>query len=306
MFRYERPQKGRYRQISQFGIELIGVEKPQADIEVLSVGYQLLQALDLQGNISLLINTLGDQESRDIYREKLVNYFNSRESELSAESKIRLSKNPLRILDSKEESDRRVNADAPKLSDSLTPTARAFFDQVLEQLTALNIPFKIDDKLVRGLDYYMHTVFEFVTDSLGSQNAVLAGGRYDRLISDMGGPVTPGVGWGMGIDRLSLLLKSAPPKPESVSVVPLGPDAESMSIKLAQELRSQNIPTDLGFSGNLQKRMKRADKIGSRFAIIFGSDELSKGAYQVKDLKAGTQTVVATGDLVSFLRKNLA
>ncbi len=301
MFRYERPQKGRYRQFHQFGVELLGVEKPQADLEVLACGYRILKDLGVLGSITLHLNTIGDEASRAAYREKLVAYLGTRKSELSQDSLWRLENNPLRILDSKDPGDKNVVASAPKLSDSLTPEAKSFFDAVLLGLKALEIPFIIDDNLVRGLDYYCHTVFEFTTDALGSQNAVLAGGRYDGLIKDLGGPQTPGVGWAFGIDRLAELLPDLPASPEPVAIVPLGDEAEQAAILLSEKLRSAGLKTDIGYSGNLAKRMKRADKIGARAAVIIGSNELAAGVAQVKWLKTGTQESIALSELSSRL-----
>jgi histidyl-tRNA synthetase len=306
MFRYERPQKGRYRQFYQFGIELLGVESASADIEVVAAGWQLIQKLKLSGNTKLLINTLGDQESRDIYRDRLVSYLNLYKEKLSPDSLVRLEKNPLRILDSKEPQDREILKEAPVLSDCLNPKSREFFDQVLAGIKALGIPFEIDQKLVRGLDYYCHTVFEFTTDSLGAQNAILAGGRYDGLIRDLGGPVTPGVGWASGIDRLAELLPEEPPRLATTALIPLGPEAETEALMLANQLRNEGFKIELGYSGNLAKRLKRADKIGSSLAVIFGSDELKADLYQVKVLKTGEQVKVARSELAGWIKKHLS
>lgn len=302
MFRYERPQRGRYRQFYQLGVELLGVDKPQADLEVILLGSQILKALNLQGDITLHLNTIGDAESRAAYREKLVAYLKSRKSELSKESLDRLERNPLRILDSKDENDRRVVAEAPVLSDFLNEASRQFFDELLEGLDRHGIKPYIDPHLVRGLDYYCHTVFEFTTNALGSQNAILAGGRYDGLISDLGGPKTPGVGWASGMDRLMELLPELPKEEGPVAVVPLGEEAERVALSLTQELRENGIAADLGYSGNVGKRMKRADKIGARCAIIIGSEELARGVVQVKWLGTGEQREVPRAELMNVLR----
>jgi len=301
MFRYERPQKGRYRQFYQVGTEILGVEKPQADVELILLAQQFLRSLPLEGEIRLHLNTIGDSESRADFREKLIKYLETRKNELSKDSLDRLYRNPLRILDSKEESDRRVVAEAPSLKESLNDTSRAFFDSVQEGLKDQGIEPYIDPLLVRGLDYYCHTVFEFTSNALGSQNAVLAGGRYDNLISDLGGPKTPGVGWGCGIDRLVLMLKELPVNVQPVAIVPLGDDAEKEAVRLTQELRLAGITCDLGFSGNMGKRMKRADKIGAKCAIILGSDELAKGIVQVKWLASGTQKEIKRGEILQHL-----
>jgi histidyl-tRNA synthetase len=303
MFRRERPQRGRYRQFFQFGIELLGVDKPQADIEVLACGYRILKSLGVLGTIKLHINTIGDAESRATYRGKLTAYLETRKSELSKDSLERLQKNPLRILDSKDEGDRKVIATAPKLQDSLTIEAKKFFESVLEGLKALEIPFEIDERLVRGLDYYCHTVFEFTTTALGAQSSVLAGGRYDGLISDLGGPKTPGVGWAFGVDRLAELLPEQTFGTKPVTLIPLGDAAEVKAILIAEELRSAGLKVELGYSGNLAKRMKRADKIGSSHAVIMGSDELAKGVVTVKFLENGTQEEVPLKALATRLKQ---
>lgn len=303
MFRYERPQKGRYRQFYQVGAELLGVETPQADIELISFADQFLRGLPLKGEIRLHLNTIGDTESRAAYREKLVAYLQGRKGELSKDSLDRLERNPLRILDSKDESDRKVVAEAPELKDSLNDKSRAFFDSVLAGLKRLGIEPYIDPLLVRGLDYYCHTVFEFTTNALGSQNAVLAGGRYDGLISDLGGPKTPGVGWGSGIDRLVLMLDEIPSGVQPVAVVPLGEEAEAEALLLTQELRREGVSCDLGYSGNMGKRMKRADKIGARCAVILGSEEMKKGVVQVKWLATGEQREVPRAELTGLLKQ---
>lgn len=306
MFRRERPQRGRYRQFFQFGVELLGVEKPQADIEVVACGYRILKSLGVLGTVTVQINTIGDAESRAAYREKLVEYLSAKKSQLSKESLERLEKNPLRILDSKDEGDRKLIADAPKLRESLTSEAKDFFEKVLSGLTALGIPYEIDEKLVRGLDYYCHTVFEFTTTALGAQSAVLAGGRYDGLISDLGGPKTPGVGWAFGVDRLAELLPVQTYGTKPVSIIPLGDEAEERAILIAEELRSQGLKVELGYSGNLAKRMKRADKIGSFAAIIMGSEELAKGVVTVKFLAKGSQEEVPLKALAERLKEPLS
>jgi histidyl-tRNA synthetase len=302
MFRYERPQKGRYRQFYQVGVELLGIDKPQADVELIAMAQQFLGDLKLQGDIKLHLNTIGDAESRAAYRDRLRQYLETRKSELSQDSLTRLERNPLRILDSKDEGDKRVVADAPSLADSLNDVSRAFFDGVQEGLSTLGISYFVDPLLVRGLDYYCHTVFEFTTNALGSQNAVLGGGRYDNLISDLGGPKTPGVGWASGVDRLSLMLQETPKDTAPVAVVPLGDEAEKEAVKLTHELRAAGIAVDVGYSGNMGKRMKRADKIGARCAVILGSEELAKGIVQVKWLGTGTQEQINRADLIGKLR----
>ncbi len=301
MFRYERPQKGRYRQLHQIGLELLGVPQPTGDVEVLAAGAMILEALGLKDRVTLELNTLGDSESRDAFRTVLIDYFQGHFEKLSEDSRNRLLKNPLRILDSKDEGDRVLVADAPSYKDYLNQASQDFFGEVKEGLDRLGIAYQLNDRLVRGLDYYCYTAFEFTTTELGAQSAVLAGGRYDGLVGQMGGPETPGVGWAAGIDRMALLLNEEPQKPMLSALVPLGKEAEAKATAIADDLRRQGLAVDLAYTGNLPKRMKRADKVGAKFAMIFGDDELAKGEIQVKDLSTGEQKAVAIDDLAREL-----
>ncbi|WP_048862400.1 histidine--tRNA ligase, partial [Acidisphaera rubrifaciens] len=217
MFRYERPQKGRYRQFHQIGLELIGPAEPLADAEAIACGRDILAALGVAEGTVLEINTLGDRASRDAWRVALIDYFASRAEALSAESRDRLARNPLRILDSKDERDRALVADAPTIVPYLTPEAAAFWDGVRGHLARFGVAYVENPRIVRGLDYYSHTAFEFVTTRLGAQGTVMAGGRYDGLVAEMGGPPTPAVGWAAGIERLAMLLDAAPPAPAPVA-----------------------------------------------------------------------------------------
>jgi histidyl-tRNA synthetase len=306
MFRRERPQRGRYRQFNQFGVELLGVEKPQADLEVLACAYRILKDLGVMGTITLHVNTLGDQESRAKYREVLTAYLEGFKTVLSKDSQDRLIKNPLRVLDSKSPDDQQVIVGAPKLSDCLTDSAKAFFNEVQSGLVKLGIPSIVDERLVRGLDYYCHTVFEFTTTALGAQSAVLAGGRYDGLVKDLGGPQTPGVGWAFGVDRLAELLPEIAERNPIIALVPLGDEAEARALILSEELRSAGFKIELGYSGNMAKRMKRADKVGAKLAIILGSDELAKGVVSVKNLKTGAQSEAELANLKADLKLKLS
>ncbi len=207
MFRYERPQKGRYRQFHQIGVELIGPAEPLADAEVIACGWDVLTALGVSAEIVLELNTLGDAESRGAYREALIRYFTARKAGLSHDSLLRLERNPLRILDSKNEGDRAIVAEAPTIGEFLTAPAAAFYAELKSHLGQFGVPFRDNPRIVRGLDYYGHTAFEFVTGALGAQGTVLAGGRYDGLVAEMGGPPTPAVGWAAGIERLAMLLE---------------------------------------------------------------------------------------------------
>jgi histidyl-tRNA synthetase len=302
MFRYERPQKGRFRQFHQIGAELIGVAQPQADIEVIALGSRILDALGIGQRVELELNTLGDPESRAAYREALVSYFSARVSELSEDSQRRLERNPLRIFDSKEEADQRVARYAPAFADYLNAESRRFFDRVRAGLDRLGIDYRLNPRLVRGLDYYTHTAFEFVTTDLGAQGTVMGGGRYDGLVEMLGGPTLPGVGWAAGIERLAMLI-AAPPAPQSpVALVPIGEVGETAALKLAEDLRDRGFTIDLGYSGNLARRLRRANRIGAFAAILLGEDELARGAATLRDLGNGVQSEVPLAELPARLQ----
>ena len=301
MFRYERPQKGRQRQFTQFGIELLGVDTPQADIEVISMAYEFLEKLGLAGMVTVEINSLGDAESRDAYREKLVAYLKEHYEELSEDSKNRLEKNPLRILDSKEECDKAVVENAPLYADSLNETSKNFFAAVLKGLDNLGIKYRVNNRLVRGLDYYSHTVFELTTDKLGAQGTVLAGGRYDGLVAQMGGGDVAGIGWACGVERLAMLLDENVDLPRPIAVIPLGDDTNDKAMEIAYKLRRAGFRVEQGYSGNIKKRMARANKANALKAVIIGSDEMAAGMVTLKDFESGEQKNVAFDALVEEL-----
>lgn len=302
MFRYERPQKGRQRQFTQFGAELLGVETPQADIELIAMAYEFLEKLGLAGEVTVEINSLGDAESRDAYRRKLVDYLRAHYDELSADSRERLERNPLRVLDSKEECDRLVVENAPLYADSLNEASAAFFAQVLAGLDLLGIKYRVNNRLVRGLDYYSHTVFELVTDKLGAQGTVLAGGRYNGLVEQMGGGAVPGIGWACGVERLAMLLEKEPESPRPVAVVPVGDEALPAALKVAYELRRAGVPVEQGYGGNLKKRMARAARANARAAVIIGGNELAAGVAVVKNLDNGEQKNVPLENIAGELK----
>jgi histidyl-tRNA synthetase len=301
MFRYERPQKGRFRQFHQIGVELIGVAQPQGDVEVIALGSRILAALGSRDRIVLELNTLGDPESRTAYRDALVAYFSAHVAELSEDSRQRLRRNPLRIFDSKEESDQRVSADAPQFAAYLNIASRDFFARVRDGLDRLGIAYRLNPRLVRGLDYYTHTAFEFTTSDLGAQGTVIGGGRYDGLVEIMGGPATPGVGWAAGIERLALLTAEPAGPPRPVALVPVGEAGENICLKLAEDLRSAGFAVDLGYSGNLARRLRRADRLGARAAVLIGEDEIARGVATLRDLDSGTQAEAPLGELPSRL-----
>ena len=301
MFRYERPQKGRYRQFHQIGAELIGPAEPLADAEVIALGWHILQALDVDGGVVLELNTLGDAASRLAYRDALVAHFGAHRDALSADSRDRLERNPLRILDSKDAGDRALVADAPTIQAVLTADAAAFYDALRRHLDGLGVLYRENPRIVRGLDYYNHTAFEFVTDRLGAQGTVLGGGRYDGLVAQIGGPQVAAVGWAAGVERLAMLLDAPPEPPKAVAVIPLGDAQEAAALDALQALRRAGVRAEMAYKGNMKRRMERANRIGARAAIIIGDAELARGVAQVKDLAAGTQTEVALTDLAAHL-----
>jgi len=297
MFRHERPQKGRLRQFHQIGVELIGVAEPLADIEAVAVGARILDRLGVLARTTLEINTLGDAESRAAYRAVLVEFLRRHEARLSEDSRTRLERNPLRILDSKDERDRNVIAEAPPFSDYLNDASRQFFAAVLGGLDRLAIRYVVNPRLVRGLDYYCHTAFEFITDALGAQGTVMGGGRYDGLIAEMGGPPIPGIGWAAGVERLAMMLEDTPAAPRPVAVIPVGVDCEGPALELAERLRRAGVPIELGYRGNVSKRMKAANRARARAAILIGEDEIKRGAVTLRDLDSGEQAEVPLADL---------
>jgi histidyl-tRNA synthetase len=303
VFRYERPQKGRYRQFHQLDAEIIGSAEPLADVELLVLAHQLLQELGITEGVTLQLNTLGDAATREAWRAALVAHFEAHRAELSEDSLVRLAKNPMRILDSKDPRDRPAADTAPAIDDFLTDEARTFFESVTAGLDAAGVPWTRNAGLVRGLDYYRHTAFEFVTDRLGAQGAVIAGGRYDGLIEALGGPPTPAVGWAAGIERLAMLLSPREPNSTDVALVPLGDAAEAAAVAIAADLRRAGLACDVGYRGNVKKRMQRANASGARFAVIIGDDELAREEAAVKDLGTGEQRIVALAGLVESLRR---
>jgi histidyl-tRNA synthetase len=302
MFRYERPQKGRYRQFHQIDIEVLGSDEPLADAEVIACGWHILQELGVAGDTILEINTLGDQESRLDYRGALVAYFSKHREQLSADSQTRLERNPLRILDSKEERDRAIVANAPTIAGFLTEPAAKFYARVLSYLDRFGVPFRENPRIVRGLDYYGHSAFEFVTNKLGAQGTVMGGGRYDGLVEEMGGPPTPAVGWAAGIERLAMLLGEPPRAPKTIAVVPIGDAAEAVALDILQSLRRAGIRAEVAYRGNLRRRMERANRIGARAAIIIGDDDIARGVAQVKNLASGEQEAVPLTEITAKLR----
>jgi histidyl-tRNA synthetase len=301
LFRYERPQKGRFRQFHQLDAEIIGAGEAGADVELLVFADQLLRELSVSEGVTLNLNTLGDAQSREAWRAALVAHFEAHRDQLSEESLDRLHRNPLRILDSKDPRDRPVADSAPDIDDYLTDEARSFFGKVTAGLDAAGVAWERDARLVRGLDYYRHTAFEFITDRLGAQGTVLGGGRYDGLIENLGGPSTPAVGWAAGIERLAMLIEAPELDKPHVAVIPMGEAAEAKATSIIADLRRAGVACDMGYRGNMKKRMQRANASGAVWAIILGEDELARGEAALRDLRSGEQQAVPLTALVEKL-----
>ncbi|MCF3100868.1 histidine--tRNA ligase [Streptomyces roseoverticillatus] len=300
-YRYERPQKGRYRHFSQVGAEAIGAEDPALDAELIILAVDAYKSLGLR-NFRLLLNSLGDKECRPVYRAALQDFL--RGLELDEDTRRRIEINPLRVLDDKREDVQKQLVGAPLFRDHLCEACKAYHEQVRELLTAAGVEFEDDPKLVRGLDYYTRTTFEFVHDGLGSQSAVGGGGRYDGLSEMIGGPALPSVGWALGVDRTVLALEAEGialdlPSPTAVYAVPLGEEARRVLFGLVTELRRKGVATDFAYGGKgLKNAMKSANRSGARFAVIAGERDLAEGNVQLKDLESGEQKAVALADVV--------
>ena len=289
MFRYERPQKGRMRQFHQVGIEYLGPDDSLADAEIIACGARFLASLGVLDDCELHLNSLGDSDSRAAYRAALIAYLETFADQLSDDSKTRLAVNPLRILDSKDAGDRAILQDAPRLQDYLNDVSKAHFADLTAALDSAGVAWVFDPLLVRGLDYYCHTAFEFVTTSLGAQGTVLGGGRYDGLAEMLGGPKVAGVGWAAGVERLAMLVETAPVNNPKVAILTVDDGARQAAFRLAEQLRDAGIDIDLPTSGAMGKKLKKADKAGIWTAVIMGSDELAKNTVQLRNLRDGSQ-----------------
>ncbi|APG63196.1 histidine--tRNA ligase [Sphingorhabdus lutea] len=306
LFRYERPQKGRYRQFHQIDAEILGAAEPMADVELLVMADHLLRELGISDGVTLNLNTLGDGDSRDAWRSALVEYFNAHKDVLSEDSLRRLESNPLRILDSKDPDDRGVCHAAPVIDDYLTSEASDFFAAVTSGLDAAGVAWKRNKQLVRGMDYYRHSAFEFITDRLGAQGTVLGGGRYDGLIEDLGGPHTPAVGWAAGVERLAMLIDMPKQAVFDAALIPMGESAQMAAMKIIADLRRNGLRCEMAYKGNMKKRMVKANAIGAKYAIILGDDELAAQSATVKNLSDGSQITVPFDKLAEKLAQNLA
>ncbi|RDV29278.1 histidine--tRNA ligase [Alteromonas aestuariivivens] len=314
MFRHERPQKGRYRQFHQFGVEAYGLDGPDIDLEVILLSARLWKAFGIADKVSLQINSLGSNEARQAYRDALVTFLKARADQLDEDSLRRLESNPLRVLDSKNPQVQAAIADAPSLLDHLDDESRQHFSQLCERLTQAGIEYEVNPRLVRGLDYYNRTVFEWVTDSLGAQGTICAGGRYDGLVEQLGGKATPAVGFALGMERLVLLLTTLQGDQQDSSsadvyVCILGDEAQSYALGVAEELRDSlpqvRIMMHCG-GGNLKKQLKRADKTGASVALLLGNEESQNQQVVIKPLRDGSeQATMALGQLSGYLESLL-
>lgn len=312
MYRYERPQAGRYRELSQFGVEVLGSDSPMVDAEVISLAYRVLEEMGID-QITVKINTLGDNESRDAYRTALVNYLKPHIQDLCPDCQKRYETNPLRILDCKVDKDSDILKNAPSILDYLNPESKTRFDSVLEYLRHLDVDYEIDSNIVRGLDYYNHTVFELVSDmkELGSANTLGGGGRYNHLVEKLGGPSTPCVGWACGIDRLMIILKELNKDKEmndsvDVSILAVSTEEKITAMKLAQDLRWSEIKVDLDLlDRGLKGQFKQADRMGARLLIILNSEDLNKGLITVKDNVTKEEVKVDESEILDYIISNL-
>ena len=302
MFRYERPGAGRQRQFHQLGVEVIGSADPRADVEVIAIATDILQTLGLK-DLTLNINSVGNFEDRPRYRQALVDYLTPYKEELDPDSQERLTRNPLRILDSKDKRTQEIVATAPSILDYLGDYSRQHFNKVQQLLTDIGIPYKLNPCLVRGLDYYTHTAFEIQSDDLGAQATVCGGGRYDGLVQELGGSPTPAVGWAIGLERLILLLQqlSEPPRPVlDFYGVSRGEAAEAQALQLAQKLRQAGFAVELDLSGSaFGKQFKRADRSGAVACLVLGDAEAENKTVNLKWLKSGEQQAIAQADLLA-------
>ncbi|WP_417899467.1 histidine--tRNA ligase [Bacillus haimaensis] len=308
MFRYERPQAGRFRQFVQFGVEALGSNDPSIDAEVIALAVELYTSLGLK-KLKVVINSLGDKESRQAHRDALIQHFQPRIDEFCGDCQGRLEKNPLRILDCKKDRDHELMATAPSILDYLNEESKAYFDKVVDYLSALGIQYEIDPNLVRGLDYYYHTAFEIMSTSegFGAITTLCGGGRYNGLVQEIGGPETPGIGFALSIERLISAMEAEKvdfPIEEAIDcyVVALGENAKETAVKLLFDLRKAGIVAEKDYQDKkLKAQFKAADRLKSKYTIVFGEDELAKGVVSIKEMETGEQQEVAYEDVVTYL-----
>lgn len=309
MFRRERPQKGRFRQFSQIGVEVLESDAPLLDAEIISLLYNTAYNLGLSDYVSMEINSIGCSSCRPKYKEDLVKYFSSYSHDLCDDCKRRLETNPLRILDCKVEKCKSIAKDAPVILSYLCDDCSSHFESVKEYLSMMNVPFKVNSKMVRGLDYYVKTAFELVTDRLGAASAVGAGGRYDGLVKSLGGKDTPGIGFAIGLDRVVELLKEVNPvQKKGADVYILAFDKEGLAhcLNIARDLRNSGFIVEYDYSlASMKSQFKKADKAGASYALVLGSNELAENKVAVKDLVTGSQELVAIDEVINYIKNKL-
>lgn len=308
MFRYDRPQAGRYREFHQFGVEILGASSPLADVEVIVLAYRLFQKLGLQ-NLELRINSIGDKNCRNAYKKELISYYESQKDMLCEDCKQRLYKNPLRLLDCKEDNCKILAKNAPVITNYLCEECHNKFEKVKSGLTALHISYVVDPGLVRGLDYYTNTAFEIQYPPLGAQSAICGGGRYDKLVEEMGGPDVPGIGFAVGLERLLLALEGQNlipncPQKSSVYIVALGEKAEIEGLKIQGELREKGVMTYMDLQEkSLKGQMKQAGKVQSIYAVIIGENEIEQGKATVKHMQTGEQSEISFSQVADYISR---
>ena len=302
MFRRERPQKGRYRQFNQINFEILGTNDISADVDIILLADDLLKSFFPNKKIDLQINSLGDKNTLKIFKENLSLYFQKFSIKLSEESQNKIHTNPLRILDSKNIKDIEINQSAPKIFDYFSDEAKDRFNIFKNLLSDANITYEINPRLVRGLDYYCHTVFEFKTDDLGSQDTLIGGGRYDGLTKVLGGPDIPGVGWAGGVERIIMLMKDINKSEKKVHLIILHPNFRSYGIQLLRQLRKNNIPVHFDYKYDLKKSLSKANKLNSEFAVIIGEEEVKNNQYIIKYLHKNIQEVVSSIQIIKILK----
>ena len=305
VFRYERPQKGRQREFTQINAEIIGTHSPECDAELIALAHHILQEFGLLDKIRLDINSLGDKESWNNYRTALVKYLTPYASKLSPTSQERLKNNPIRILDTKDDNEKEILKNAPVISEYYTSDAKNFFTNMLSYLDALQIKYNINHHLVRGLDYYCHTAFEFITDSLGAQGTVLGGGRYDNLIELMGGKPTPAIGFACGVERIMEMINYKATTNPKIAILPMTTEAHHIALQIGQQIRHHNIQSSIYPSGAITKRLAKIHKNHYSLAIIIGEDEIKNNNVTLKNLRLSSQTTIPLNDIIPTIKNVL-
>ena len=302
MFRRERPQKGRFRQFNQINFEILGTNDMAADAELILLADDILKKIFLNKKIKLEINSLGDKDTLKKFKNNLSVYFKKYKSKLSLDAQNRIESNPLRILDSKNKNDNEICQEAPKILDFYSKEAKNKFEEIKNLLSNYSIEFEVNPNLVRGLDYYCHTVFEFKSNELGSQDTLIGGGRYDGLTKILGGPDIPGVGWAGGVERIMMLIEKDIKVQQKIHLVVMKEDFRSYGLDILNKLRKNNIPVFFDYKYNLKKSLSYASNVNARYAIIIGEEEVKKHSYTIKDLKKNTQKTILFDSLISFLK----